>query len=75
MKYTINVQGVCDYNGKFIDAHIRWPGGTHDAKVFSYGSINKHLQESHMYVELYYLAETRLVCHCLGILLILSYLM
>ena len=45
MKYTINVQGVCDYNGKFIDVHIRWPGGTHNAKVFSYSSINKHLQE------------------------------
>ena len=45
MKYTINVQGVCDYNGKFIDVHIRWPGGTHTAKVFPYSSINKHLQE------------------------------
>lgn len=45
MKYTINVQGFCDYNGKFIDVDIRWPGGTHDAKVFSYSSINKHLQE------------------------------
>ena len=45
MKYTINVQGVCDYNGKFIDVDIRWPGETHDAKVFSYSSINKHLQE------------------------------
>ena len=32
-------------------------------------------KNSHIYVELYYLAETRLVCHCLGILLILFYLM
>lgn len=45
MKYTIIVQGVCDYSGKFIDVDIRWPGGTHDTKVFSYSSINKHLQE------------------------------
>ena len=31
MKYTItiNVKGVCNYNGKFIDVDIRWPGGTH----------------------------------------------
>ena len=29
MKYTINVKSVCDYNGKFIDVDIRWPGGTH----------------------------------------------
>ena len=38
-------KGVCDYNGKFIDVDIRWPSGTHDAKVFSCSSINKHLQE------------------------------
>ena len=36
MKYTLNVQSVCDYSGKFIDVDIRWPGATHDAKVFSY---------------------------------------
>ena len=39
MKYTLNVQGVCDYSRKFIDVDIRWPGGTHDAKVFAYSSI------------------------------------
>ena len=38
-------KGVCDYNGKFIDVDIRWPSGTHDAKVFSCSSINEHLQE------------------------------
>ena len=32
IKYSINVD-------------IRWPGGTHDAKVFSYRSINKLLKE------------------------------
>lgn len=45
MKYTINVQSVCDYNGKFIGVDVRWPGGTHDAKVFSYSSINRLLKE------------------------------
>ena len=44
MKYTINVQGVCHYKGQFIDVDIRWPGGTHDAKVFSYSSINSVLK-------------------------------
>ena len=32
-------------------------------------------KNSHIYVELYYLAETRLVCYCLGILLTLFYLL
>ena len=45
MKYTLNVQSVCDYSGKFIDVDIRWPGATHDAKVFSYSSINGVLKE------------------------------
>lgn len=45
MKYTINVKGVCDFSGKFIDVNIRWPGGTHDGKVFSCSSINKLLIE------------------------------
>ena len=36
---------VCDYNSNLIDVDIRRPGGTHDAKVFLYSSINKHLQE------------------------------
>lgn len=45
MKYTINVQGVCDYQGRFLDVDIRWPGATHDAKVFSYSSINTVLQK------------------------------
>ena len=45
MKYTLNVQSVCDYSGKFIDADIRWPGTTHYAKVFSYSSINGVLKE------------------------------
>lgn len=45
MKYTLNVQSVCDYSGKFIDVDIRWPGATHDAKVFSYSSIYRVLKE------------------------------
>lgn len=48
MKYTINVQGVCDHKGQFIDVDIRWPGATHDAKVFSYSSINTVLQKRNL---------------------------
>ena len=45
MKYTINVQGVCDHKGLFIDVDIRWPRATHDAKVLLYSSNNAILQK------------------------------
>ena len=32
--YSIIIQGVVDYRGKFIDAYIGWPGKHHDARVF-----------------------------------------
>ena len=32
--YSIIIQGVVDYRGKFIDAYIGWPGKLHDARVF-----------------------------------------
>lgn len=35
VKYTVNVQGVSDFQECFMDVDIRWPGGTHDAKVFA----------------------------------------
>ena len=45
MKYTLNVQGICDYQGRFIDVDCRWPGSVHDAKVFSNSNINYLFQE------------------------------
>ena len=45
MKYTINVQAVCDYRGVFLDVDCRWPGSVHDAKVFSNSIINAMLRE------------------------------
>lgn len=45
MKYTLNAQAVCYFYGKFIDVEIRWPGGTHDAKIFANSGINRVLKE------------------------------
>ena len=38
--YSLNVQGVCDYRGYFMDIECMWPGCVHDAKVFANSSIN-----------------------------------
>ena len=46
MKYTLNIQAVCDYRGLFLDVDCRWPGSVHDAKVFSNSKINKMLREN-----------------------------
>ena len=45
MKYTLNVQAICDFEGKFIDVDCRWPGSVHDAKVFSNSRINCMLRD------------------------------
>ena len=42
--YSLNVQGVCDCKGYFIDVDCRWPGSCHDAKVHANSSINRKMQ-------------------------------
>ena len=35
MTYTINVQAICDCNGRFTDVDNKWPGSLHDARFFA----------------------------------------
>ena len=41
LKYTINCQGFCNHNGKFINVEIKWPGSVHDARVFANSEVQK----------------------------------
>ena len=75
MKDTNNVQDVCDYNGKLmltLDGQVELMM----LKCFHTVQLTSTFKSknSHIYIELYYLAETRLVCYCLESLLILFYL-
>ena len=42
--YSLNVQGVCDYRGCFMDVECMWPGCVHDAKVFANSSVNNSIR-------------------------------
>ncbi|XP_061170751.1 putative nuclease HARBI1 [Saccostrea echinata] len=39
--HSINVQGVCDASLKFINIVAKWPGGTHDAFIWSNSALNR----------------------------------
>ena len=41
MKYTINVQAICDCNGRSRDVDIKWPDSLHDAGVFTNSEVQK----------------------------------
>lgn len=45
MRYSINMQAVCDQDGCFLDIDCSWPGSVHDAKIFANSSMNKLFQE------------------------------
>ena len=40
--FSLNVQAVCDYKGRFMDVECQWPGSVHDSKVYAISSIVKY---------------------------------
>ncbi len=48
-RYSIQLQGIVDYRGIFIDYEIGWPGSVHDAKVYKnsyfYQNVSKIIKE------------------------------
>ena len=41
----ITLQGICDFNRKFIDVFTGVPGKVHDARVFKLSDISNHLPD------------------------------
>ncbi|CAC5391218.1 HARBI1 [Mytilus coruscus] len=44
---SINVQAVCNHEGKFTQITADWSGSVHDSLIFKTSSICKHLEENH----------------------------
>lgn len=42
--FSINTQGVCDANMKFIDIVARWPGSTHDQTIFNFSKLRARFE-------------------------------
>ena len=41
MKYTINIQAICDCNRRFVYVDIKWPGSLYNARVFAGSQLQK----------------------------------
>ena len=57
--YSFNVQAVCDYKGLFMDVDCRWPGSTHDSKVYTNSAINNKMRSGDLPTLLQSLTENR----------------
>eukprot|EP00105_Crassostrea_gigas_P036952 XP_019921100.1 PREDICTED: putative nuclease HARBI1 [Crassostrea gigas] len=49
--HSINVQAICDHEGKFINIDAQWSGSTHDSHVFRTSEVCTFLEENHRGVE------------------------
>ncbi|CAG2251694.1 HARBI1 [Mytilus edulis] len=49
--HSINVQGICDHEGKFINVDAQWPGSTHDSHMFRASDVSTYLQIRHRSID------------------------
>ncbi|CAC5411101.1 HARBI1 [Mytilus coruscus] len=49
--HSINVQAICDHEGRFTNLVARWPGSVHDSHILRCSKILQHLELTHRRVE------------------------
>jgi hypothetical protein len=58
--HSINVQVVVNADSQFINIDAKWPGNSHDSKVFKESEIFRHLEQSN--IDGYLLADNGYPC-------------
>ncbi len=44
--HSLNIQVICDHQMKFTNCVIRWPGSTHDSRIFAESTINRAFRDA-----------------------------
>ncbi|KAL5241343.1 hypothetical protein ACI65C_008753 [Semiaphis heraclei] len=45
--HSVIIQGICDFEGKFINVFVGYPGSSHDAAVWVNSPVHKQLMQNH----------------------------
>lgn len=59
--YSVNVQGICDSELRFINIVSSWPGSVHDARIFDNSGVCHRLEQGN-YRGLYLLGDSGYPC-------------
>jgi hypothetical protein len=51
--HSIKIQAICDWEGKYVDVFIGWPGRSHDARTFINSPIFQTIQNENVLKEGY----------------------
>ena len=61
-RFSINVQAVCDHNLRLTNLVARWPGSTHDSRIFQNSLLSRAFQEDPRYKRYHLLGDSGYAC-------------
>ena len=61
-RFSINVQAVCDYNLKLTNLIARWPGSTHDSRIYQRSQMSNAFERDPRYKKYHLLGDSGYAC-------------